>query len=446
MSGAGLIIAAPSSGSGKTVLTLGLLRHLARSEARIGSAKVGPDYIDPAFHAVATGRPCQTLDPWAMTPAALRSSAARTGVDTDLIICEGVMGLFDGATASSGSTADVAAVLGWPVILVMDVHAQAASAAAVLRGFVQHRADVNIAGTILNRVGSDRHVSVIREAIAATVPEVTVLGSIPRTEDLALPERHLGLVQAREHRDLDQMLERAADVVGRCVDMAALCAHADWSPPHRQAEACVLPGAGPLVPPLGQRIAVADDTAFAFRYPHVVDGWHVAGACVLPFSPLADEGPDPTCDAVYLPGGYPELYAGQLAGNERFLTGLRSAAAKNAAIFGECGGYMVLGDGLTDADGCRHTMAGLLPVETSFADRRLHLGYRRATLAADGPFGARGAVYRGHEFHYARVVREGPGQTLFFVEDARGIHLGGVGLVSGSVSGSFVHVIAAEAS
>lgn len=435
---AGLIIAAPASGSGKTVFTLGLLRHLARRGVAVASAKVGPDYIDPAFHAAASGRPCINLDPWAMRPEMLAAAAARLRAAADLVICEGVMGLFDGATATAGSTADLAAGLDWPVVLVVDAHAQAASAAAVVRGFASHRPDVTVAGVIFNRIGSERHAAVIREACALALPEVAVLGCLPRADDLILPERHLGLVQAREHEGLDAFLDRAAEAINAHVDVDALIGLA------QAGKTTGVTGTRWPIPPLGQRIAVADDAAFAFRYALVIDGWRAAGAEIAPFSPLAGEPPNELADAVYLPGGYPELHAGRLAGNVRFLAGLRAAAGRGAVILGECGGYMVLGHGLVDSGGARHPMAGLLAVETSFAGRRLHLGYRRVALAADTPLGQHGAAYRGHEFHYARTLSEGPGTPLFHAADATGHSLGITGLVAGSVMGSFIHLVDRE--
>lgn len=435
---AGLIVAAPASGSGKTVVTLGLLRHLAASGVAVASAKTGPDYIDPAFHAAASGRPCVNLDPWAMRPSTLTAAASRLAGGAEIIVCEGVMGLFDGATVDEGSTADLAAFTGWPVVLVIDAHAQAASAAAVLRGFAGHRPGVCVAGVVFNRVGSDRHAAILREACALSLPEIPVLGCLPRADGLVLPERHLGLVQAVEHPELDAFLDRAARLIADHVDVRAVRAIAR-SGPFPQGLATATP-----LPPLGQRIAVADDPAFAFRYPLVIDGWRAAGAEILPFSPLGDQPPAADADAVYLPGGYPELHAGILAANRTFLDGLRTRAGAGAAVFGECGGYMVLGQGLVDAEGHRHAMAGLLPLETSFAERRLHLGYRRAALAADGPLGAAGNRFRGHEFHYARVVREGPGRPLFTCADASGRDLGATGLIEGSVVGSFVHLIDRE--
>ena len=439
MTAPGLIIAAPASGSGKTVVTLGLLRHLAQTGTAVTSAKAGPDYIDPAFHSAASGRACINLDPWAMPPGMLEAAAARIAASAELVVCEGVMGLFDGATATAGSTADLAAALGWPVILVVDAHAQAASAAAIVRGFATHRADVAVAGVIFNRIGSERHAAVIAEACALAVPDVAVLGFLPRAGDLALPERHLGLVQAREHPELEVFLDAAAALVARHLDVAALVAlaHAGGAG-EAQGDAAV------PVPPLGQRIAVADDAAFAFRYALVIGGWRAAGAEILPFSPLADEAPDPTADAVYLPGGYPELHAGRLASAARFLSAVRAAAARGSTIFGECGGYMVLGRGLVDAEGRRHAMAGLLPLETSFAERGLHLGYRRVSVAATTPLGAAGSRYRGHEFHYARTLSEGPGTPLMHAFDATGRDLGTTGLIEGSVFGSFVHLITRE--
>ncbi len=373
-----------------------------------------------------------------MRASTLRTLADGLGAHADIVVCEGVMGLFDGATATEGSTADVAECLGWPVVLVLDVRAQAASAAAVVRGFAAHRSGVRIAGVVFNRVGSERHAAVLREACALATPAIPVLGALPRAEGLALPERHLGLVQAREHPDLTDFLERAADLVSRHVDTAQLRRMAVPAVSSMTDEDARLLRP---VPSLGQRIAIADDAAFAFRYPHVIHGWCAAGAELLPFSPLADEAVAVDADAVYLPGGYPELHAGRLAANGRFLASLRAAAARGASIFGECGGYMVLGEGLIDAEGAEHRMAGLLPLTTSFAARGLHLGYRDVALACDCPLGASGGRFRGHEFHYARTVVEGPGQPLFACADATGRLLGTTGLVAGRVMGSFIHLI-----
>ncbi len=449
MSGAahppGLIIAAPASGSGKTVVTLGLLRHFTKSGVSAGSAKAGPDYIDPAFHAAAAGRTCYNLDPWAMRSETLAAAARASLGGADVVICEGVMGLFDGAVSGAGSTADLAAITGWPVVLVIDVAGQGASAAAVLQGFADHRADVSVKGVIFNRTGSSRHEEILRKACDDAQVPVPVLGCLPRDRRLALPERHLGLVQAGEHGDLETFLEGAAALIGEHVDVDALLGLAASSGAEGPSSST------PPIAPLGQRIAVARDAAFAFHYPQVIEGWRQAGAEIGFFSPLADESPAADCDAVYLPGGYPELHAGRLAANGRFLAGLHAARDRGASVYGECGGYMVLGRALIDADGAEHAMAGLLALVTSFAEPSLHLGYRRVRLVSDGPLGQKGGVFRGHEFHYARTVEEGPGQHLFApaqplfeCEDAAGVSTGPQGLRLDRTAGSFVHLIDRE--
>jgi len=443
--GPGVVIAAPASGSGKTTLTLGLLRSLANAGRGVASAKAGPDYIDPAFHAAASGRPCLNLDTWAMRRETLAAAARSLADGADLVICEGVMGLFDGAAisdpgADDGSTAALAHATGWPVVLVVDAGAQAASAAAVVKGFRDFRPDVTVAACVFNRVGGPRHAGILADACRRAVPDVPVLGCLPRADGLSLPERHLGLVQAAEHPDLESFLDAAAALVARHLDVDQL---ANLARPLKLAVNRTTPPMPPM-PPLGQRIAVARDDAFRFSYPLVIDGWRAAGAEVADFSPLADQAPDAHADAVYLPGGYPELAAGRLAAAGNFLAGLGDAAKRGAAIYGECGGYMTLGRGLVDAQGQRHAMAGLLPLETSFQRPKLHLGYRRATMVDAGPLGPRGARYRGHEFHYAETAGEGPGERLFEIADAESTALGAAGLRAGGVMGSFIHLIDRE--
>lgn len=430
----GLLIAAPSSGSGKTVLTLALLRAFANRGDAVSSFKVGPDYIDPAFHSAATGRPCRNLDLWAMRKETFGATARDVVAQSDLVIGEGVMGLFDGNLEGEGSTADVAAALKLPVVLVLDVKGQGASVAALVKGFRDHRADVDLAGVILNRVGRDNHRTILDRALEGLVP---VLGHVPRDAGLALPERHLGLVQASERLDLEQFLDQAGSIVARSVDLDALARLARKPGLDRMEQN------SPALAPLGQRIALARDTAFAFAYPSLLDGWRRVGAELLPFSPLNDEGPDASADAVYLPGGYPELHAARLAANDRFLEGLRAATARDAVVFGECGGFMVLGERLIDAEGESHAMANLLPVATSFSAPRLHLGYRRFTQTRETFLGPANAAFRGHEFHYARLVRQ-RGTPLFHASDASGCYFGPAGAVVGRVAGSFLHVIDRE--
>ena len=435
----GIVIAAPASNSGKTVVTLALLRALTRKGHAVAAAKTGPDYIDPAFQAAACRDTCINLDPWAMTVAQLKGLAKDHAKDKAFVMCEGVMGLFDGAANGDGSTADLAALTDWPVVLVVDVKGQSASAAAVISGFAKFRDDINVAGVILNRVGSDRHKQMIVDACAKHLPDLPVLGAVRRSEDLILPERHLGLVQAGEHAELDAFLDRAADIISEDIDLDALIslvAKQD-NPPKKSAAST------PTIAPLGQHIAVARDAAFAFSYAHILDSWRAAGTEITFFSPLANETPSPDCDAIYLPGGYPELHGETLAAATDFKAAMRDAAMRGVLIYGECGGYMTLGNGLVDATGTRHEMLGLLPLETSFASRRLHLGYREAQLGIPTPFGPAGMKLRGHEFHYATTLSE-DGMPFCRMKTATGLDLGPAGLVQGNVFGSFFHMIAAR--
>ena len=433
----GLLIAAPRSGAGKTTVTLGLLRALARQGVAVASAKCGPDYIDPAFHAQATGRRSFNLDAWAMPPVLLADLARRTAEDAELVLCEGSMGLFDGVPAPAGrtgSSADVAAALGWPVVLVHDVSGQAQSAAAQIAGCAAYDPRVRIAGVILNRVGSDRHRRLASEPLARI--GLPVLGSLPKADHLALPERHLGLVQAGETADLDARLDAMASFIVAHVDLDAVRALALSQTPDAS------PGQPVPLPPPGRRIAIASDRAFSFLYPHVLDGWRRSGADLAFFSPLADEPPPEHCDSCWLPGGYPELHLDGLSAASTFFAGLRRFATTRP-VHGECGGYMVLGERLTGADGRTHAMAGLLSVHTDFSRRKLHLGYREAVTTATGSLGPAGTALRGHEFHYASVATLGEDAPFAVVTDAYGSDPTPAGSRRGHVSGSFFHCIAA---
>ncbi len=343
------------------------------------------------------------------------------------------MGLFDGPHGAPGSTADLAAALGLPVVLVLDVARQGQSAAALARGFSDFRRDVEVAGVILNQVGSERHRELVCTALEKA--DVRVFGVVPRVPALALPDRHLGLIQAAEHPDLEAFVSAAGRLIAEAVDLDAI-RRAARPLRHDNAAAAGLP-------PLGQRIAMAADAAFGFAYRHLTVAWRAAGAEIVPFSPLADEPPDASADAVFLPGGYPELHAGRLAGNRRFIDGLGAAAERNALVYGECGGFMVLGDHLIDAEGRPHAMAGLVPVATSFATRKLTLGYREMRHASALPFPA---TLRGHEFHYSTLEHQGAGEPLFEVRDAAGHDLGPAGLRVGRVMGSYLHIIDAAES
>ena len=427
-----VIVAAPGSGSGKTTLTLALLRGLREAGIAVASAKVGPDYIDPAYHAAASGRTCHNLDTWSMSDRTLSALIADLQRDASAIVVEGVMGLFDGAPDGRGSAADLSRRTGWPVVLVVDASGMAASVAALVHGFVSYDPGVEVAGVIFNRTGSKRHGELLRRAMQPL--GIPVFGCVTRSECLELPDRHLGLVQAREHPDLEGFLARAAEQISRDVDTKALLAAARPARFERLED-------GYGLPVLGQRIAVARDDAFAFCYPYVLDAWRRAGCEISFFSPIDDEPPTEDADAVYLPGGYPELHAARLADAGRFKAALKRCAERGAVVYGECGGYMVLGERLVDGDGVSHRMAGLLPVETSFESPRLNLGYREVALVGDGVFGGKGTRFRGHEFHFASVLAQSPATPLFRAFNAELEPLGDAGMQAGNVMGSFVHLM-----
>lgn len=435
----GLLIGAPRSGSGKTTITLGLQRAFVRRGLAVRGLKCGPDYIDPAFHKAATGKPSANLDSFAMPDALIESLVQEAEQDADLMIAEGSMGLFDGAGAIKGRTgasADIAALCGWPIALVIDVTGAAQSAAAIALGFRHFDPRIRIAGVILNKVASERHRRLVSEGMAEI--DLPIFGALPREASLILPERHLGLVQAAETHDLDRRLGALAKAIEASVDLDGLLAAA------APAQFPIRPTKHSLPPP-GQRIAIARDEAFSFLYPHLETGWQAQGATLVFFSPLADEGPSPDCDVCWLPGGYPELHAGRLAANENFLGSLRSFA-RTRYVHGECGGYMVLGDALEDADGVTHRMLGLLPVTTSFAKRRLNLGYRVAEVMADTMLGRAGTILIGHEFHYASVISAEASEAEAFARcrSADGAELGFAGHRRGRVSGTFFHAIARD--
>ena len=430
----GLLISAPASGTGKTTLMLGLLAAFRARGLLVQPFKSGPDYIDPGFHAAASGRLSVNLDSWAMTPA--RIAGLARAKNCDLVLAEGSMGLFDGVAApgeaGTGASADVAALMGWPVVLVLDVSGQAQSAAAVAQGFARFRAGVQVAGVVLNRVASPRHEALLRHGMAAA--GLPVFGALPRREAIRLPERHLGLVQAEETEGLAALLAEAEKFVAAHLDLDALFSAAASGPP-------IFSGTAKPAPPPGQRIALARDKAFSFVYPHLLADWRAAGAEILPFSPLADQPPPKTADCCWLPGGYPELHAGVLAGAEVFRAGLQDFA-ETRPVHGECGGYMAMGAALVDAKGQRHRMAGLLGLVSSCEKRRMHLGYRLAELAAPIPGYAMGARLRGHEFHYSSVVEQ-PDAPLAHVTDATGAAVAETGSRRGLATGSYFHLIGA---
>ncbi|MCO5065461.1 MAG: cobyrinate a,c-diamide synthase [Rhizobiaceae bacterium] len=436
MSARAIIVGAPRSGSGKTSVTIGLLRALARRGLKVRGAKSGPDYIDPGFHAAATGQPGVNLDSWAMEPGLIASLLGEIANGTDIIVIESAMGLFDGIDGQpgrAGSAADLARRFGIPVLLVLDVSGQSQTAAAVAKGFAAYDPAVRMAGVVMNKLGSERHRRLAGEAVEKI--GLPVVGAVMRDPELNLPERHLGLVQAHEHGNLAAHLDRLADAMERSLDIDAIIAAA--TPLDIAAETAI------AIPPPAQRIALAMDAAFSFLYPHLARDWRHAGAEIVPFSPLADEAPSRDCDMCWLPGGYPELHAGRLSQARNFMDGTRGFA-ETRPVHGECGGFMVLGESIEDAQGMTHPMLGLLGHATSFFQRKMNLGYRRARLLDDGPLGPAGTWVRGHEFHYARSLSDGDQLPFAELFDGQGNALGASGARRGKVTGTFFHAIALE--
>ncbi|MFL5279520.1 MAG: cobyrinate a,c-diamide synthase [Rhodopila sp.] len=397
-----LLIAGTGSGVGKTLLTAGLIGALRRRGLTVQPFKCGPDYIDPGWHSRAAGRPCRNLDTWMLGPAAMRDSFRRGCVGADIAIIEGVMGLFDGARFDSdaGSAAEIAALLGAPVMLVLSIAGSARSAAAVALGFAGFDPDRPVAAVALNFAGSERHAMGCGAAITDATG-LPVLGWLPRETALAVPERHLGLHLAveggaAEGGSADAVLEAAATAVAARFDLNALLRLAETAPGQ---PVPAIPLANGL--PDGPVLAVARDAAFAFYYQDDLDLLAAAGARLAWFSPTAGDPLPPDAAGVYLGGGYPELHARALSANTGLWRDLHALHERGAPVLAECGGFMALTGALVDADGVRHEMAGLVPGETRMTRRLAALGYREATALADSPLAGIGETLRGHEFHYS---------------------------------------------
>ncbi|CAH2601111.1 Cobyrinate a,c-diamide synthase [Rhodovastum atsumiense] len=392
-----LLVAGTGSGVGKTLMTAGLIGALRRRGMVVQPFKCGPDYIDPGWHGRAAGRPCRNLDTWMLGEDAVRASFQRGCAGADIAVIEGVMGLFDGARfdSSAGSAAEIAALLGAPVLLVLDISGSARSAAAVALGFARFDPARPVAGVALNFAGSERHAL----GCGAAITEMTGLkmfGWLPRAAGMAVPERHLGLKLAEESGDADAVLAAAADAVAARFDLDGLLELAAGAP--------AMPGVAPVLPVLagdGPVLAVAQDAAFSFYYQDDFDLLAAAGVRLVRFSPVAGERLPEGVAGVYLGGGYPELHAAALAANAGLWQDLRALHAQGGLILAECGGFMVLTEALIDTDGVRHGMAGLIPGVTRMTTRLAALGYREATALCDTPLAACGEVLRGHEFHYS---------------------------------------------
>jgi len=387
-----------ASGVGKTTITVGLLEAFRRRGLVVQAFKVGPDFIDPGYHEVATGRAAYNLDGWMCGRDHVIATVARHAADADLAIVEGVMGCFDGcdATGDDGSTAQVAKWLNAPVILVLDAGAQARSAAAVVLGFERFDPDLNIGAVIANRVGGDAHATGVRQAIAGRC-RAAVVGAIPWSESLAVPERHLGLVTAGEGALTLAKRDRLAELIERSVDLDAVVELAAPLTAVSPVECAPAVARSRRV-----RIAVAHDAAFCFYYRDNLALLRGAGAELVYWSPLSDVTL-PRVDGLYIGGGYPELHGTALATNKSLVAAVKEFAVSGRPIYAECGGLMYLAEALEDIDGKTHAMVGLLPATVRMRPRRLSLAYTEVTLQGDSPLGTSGAVARGHEFHYSSL-------------------------------------------
>lgn len=433
----GIVLAGTASGVGKTTLTTGVIGALRAQGLRVAPFKIGPDYIDPTYHAKAAGRPSHNLDSWMLPHDALRDLFERATADAGIAIVEGVMGLFDGRTggAEAGSTAEVAKLLGLPVVLVVDAAKLARSAGAIALGYQRFDPDLRMAGVILNNVASASHAAICREAIVAATG-LPVFGAMMRDEALRAPERHLGLIPTVEGRVADAYFEAVAKSVARQVDLPALLERAtiDRRAIAHGAPEGLWPATSPSTP---VPIAVARDEAFSFIYPENLTLLEAWGAEVLPFSPLRDAHVPAGAAGVMLGGGFPELYADALAANQPMLESVRAAAARGIPVYGECGGLMYLGESLTDIEGHTHTLAGVVPLRSSMSRARLTLGYRTATARRDGPHVTSGQTVRGHEFHWSTLDVAPDADTAAY-HLAEGDALDGY--ARGNVWASYVHL------
>ncbi len=442
MGGHGLLIAAPQSGSGKTTVSLAIMAALRRRGLAVAPFKCGPDFIDPGYHRLVTGRPSINLDAWMCPEEFVSGSFLKQSSDADLAVIEGVMGLFDGLGASpfEGSSARIAALTGAPVVLVVNARGMAASAAALVRGFAGFDLRVKVAGVIFNNVGSESHAELLRQVMSQSLPEVAVFGCIPRDEALAIPSRHLGLVTAEDNPLPPEFMERLTAMAERYLDLDGL-AGLKLNPP--QPPFCK--GGSPLFfLSAGEervRIAVARDAAFCFVYEDNLRLLREAGAEIVTFSPLEDNGLPDGIGGIYLPGGYPELYAERLAANSSMLAAIRNSVAVEMPVYAECGGYVYLTEGLEESAGrAAVDFVGIFPVRARMLPSRKALGYRQAELLQDTLLGGSGTVCRGHEFHYSEtgVMPDCIGRN--YNVSRQGVLLGREGFSVRSCLASYLHL------
>ena len=396
----GLVVAAPASSSGKTTFTLGLLAALAKRGLRVAPFKVGPDFIDPGHHTRIAGRTSRNLDGWMLGRNQNREIFFQGAFGADIAVVEGVMGLFDGfdGRSDAGSTAQIAKWLGLPVILVVNAGAMARSFAALVRGFCVFDPDLHICGVVANNVGSPRHFEYLAQAMEKEA--VPLLGGVFRNSRLEIPGRHLGLYTTEDHGLSDDIVDILAESVENAIDMDALFYRLPDIPVGRPDAA--------TIPDPDVRIGVARDNAFCFYYEDNLDVLRENGAEIVFFSPLNDPAPPPDIQGLYLGGGYPELFAETLSGNDAMKQHIRRLCDAGMPVYAECGGFMYLCRNLLTSQDGKHEMAGVFPFDTRMQDKRFSLGYREIRFIDDTPIAATGMSARGHEFHYSRLIDDAP--------------------------------------
>jgi cobyrinic acid a,c-diamide synthase len=447
MSKHGFLIAAPQSGSGKTTVSLAVMAALTRRGMAVAPFKCGPDFIDPGYHRLVTGRSSINLDGWMCPADFVRETFALHAAAADVAVVEGVMGLFDGIGPSSneGSSAQVAVIIGAPVVLVVNARGMAASAAAMIKGFAEFDPCVKLAGVIFNNVGSDAHAGLLRQSLAAALPGLAVFGCIPRDESLAISSRHLGLVTAEDNPLSNEFVERLAAMAEQCLDLDGLAGLGFDSLRLRSVQAAqpadsmrlVDPKNGPergAEPPV--RIAVARDRAFCFCYPDNLRLLQEAGAEIVFFSPLEDCGLPPDIAGIYLPGGYPELHAERLSENAGMKSAIMSAIQADMPVYAECGGLIYLSAGLEDSG----DFIGAFPARARMLPKRKALGYRQVETSADSIIGAAGTVARGHEFHYSEIGTLPDGIERHYRVTRQGRELSAEGYRYRNCLASYIHL------
>jgi cobyrinic acid a,c-diamide synthase len=433
-----VIIAGTQSGVGKTTISIGIMAALRKRGLSVQPFKVGPDFIDPAYHAHVTGRVSRNLDGWMMGKRAVVDSFARASAGADISVIEGVMGLFDGIGRglTEGSTAEVARLTGTPVVLVVDARSMAGSAAALVKGFEMLDQDVSIAGVILNRVGSARHEALLRTAIKRHC-KAKVIGTVPRDEALDIPSRHLGLTTDVGGILSKKFLKRLTDTIEKYADLEGLMKIS-----RRSSGVKVSAPAARTARPKGTaRLAVAMDEAFCFYYRDNLELLETYGLEIVPFSPLKDDGLPAGVSGIYIGGGYPEMYARGLGFNDFVKHDIAAAVAAGIPVYAECGGLMYLTRGITDLEGVFHPMVGVLPTRARMLGRRKALGYREVTVTKPGSFFPKGKKARGHEFHYSDIEPLQTGvKCVYDVLAPVSKELYREGYLIGSVLASYVHL------